>query len=808
MKKRMITLILTVVMVLSVVACGDTKQQENSTANKEGVYDVVELETIATQLDSKDYNINQMKAIGDTLYMIAETYVKNGYKVFYMTCDMDGNIKYQKTIHEQIWETVDEPVETLPLQTMEKLASSSDIAIMLPQESVEVEGPVNEVEEFHNVYSYQILSDGKLAYIDSVEKNNPETGMYETTNHIIICDETGAEIARANMSEGLNPEEYIWVNCIVESGEDTLFALCYEKIFEISMDGTVLGTYESNEITQNVYSPAFYKDGKPVFTTWNEDWTKQSYSVIDLRQGVIVEELDVLDTLQNYTICDGANSGYQLILSNGTGVFGYNFGDEEPTLIMDYINSDLATYRVRYTCFKDADHFIGIYNDIVDYVSHVASFTKIPPENVPDRKVLTMATYGTDTNVTKAVIDFNKASDEYKILVKDYSQYSTSEDWYAGMNRLDNDIISGNVPDIIKGNEQIDMANYASKGLLADIYKLMEKDETIHMEDYAENVFKAYEVDGKLYELPTQFYIWTVYGKHSIWGDKIGITWDDVAAVRAKYPEAVLFNEMTKRWALSEAFRFNYAQLVNETTGECHFSSDAFKHILEFANSFPAEINYDELYNEDDYWLHYETQYMEDRTLLSTGSIYSIYEGWATAYRTFGGDGTPVGFPTDTGKGNVISALNSYAISAKSDYVDGAWEFVKSFISEENQLIKEETNSSTFWGIPVMKKGIEQQTKQITQKPFYIDENGNKVEHDDYIWLGEEKIVMEPATEAEAQKWYDFVLSVDQKANFNYEKAMEIISEDAEGYFSGDRSVEDIMNMIQSRMSIFIGESR
>ena len=132
MKKRMITLILTVVMVLSVVACGDTKQQENSTANKEGVYDVVELETIATQLDSKDYNINQMKAIGDTLYMIAETYVKNGYKVFYMTCDMDGNIKYQKTIHRDTG-GISPRDFSWPAQTLYILQNPSDTMVSASQ---------------------------------------------------------------------------------------------------------------------------------------------------------------------------------------------------------------------------------------------------------------------------------------------------------------------------------------------------------------------------------------------------------------------------------------------------------------------------------------------------------------------------------------------------------------------------------------------------------------------------------------------------------------------------------------------------
>lgn len=160
------------------------------------------------------------------------------------------------------------------------------------------------------------------------------------------------------------------------------------------------------------------------------------------------------------------------------------------------------------------------------------------------------------------------------------------------------------------------------------------------------------------------------------------------------------------------------------------------------------------------------------------------------------------------GQGSVISALNSYAISAKSDYVDGAWYFVKTFISEENQTLADDADRYSFWGLPIMKKGIEQQAQYITQKPYYLDENGNKVEYDDYIWIGEETIVIEPGTAEEAQKWVDFILSVDRKSNSDYDKALEIISEEAAGYFSGQKKVEDVMSIIQSRMDIFISESR
>ena len=81
MKKRMLALILAVVMVLSMAACGGDKPSgsnaANNAASKEGVFEVVDLEAIADTVDADDFNISQMKAIGDTLYMIADVYFQD-----------------------------------------------------------------------------------------------------------------------------------------------------------------------------------------------------------------------------------------------------------------------------------------------------------------------------------------------------------------------------------------------------------------------------------------------------------------------------------------------------------------------------------------------------------------------------------------------------------------------------------------------------------------------------------------------------------------------------------------------------------
>ena len=91
----------------------------------------------------------------------------------------------------------------------------------------------------------------------------------------------------------------------------------------------------------------------------------------------------------------------------------------------------MATYRLRNISFVDDETFVAMYNDIVDYESHLAKFTKIPPTKVPDKEIITVAASSIDNTMKKAVIEFNKTSDKYRVFIQDYSEYNSQEDYTA-----------------------------------------------------------------------------------------------------------------------------------------------------------------------------------------------------------------------------------------------------------------------------------------------------------------------------------------------------------------------------------------
>ena len=181
--------------------------------------------------------------------------------------------------------------------------------------------------------------------------------------------------------------------------------------------------------------------------------------------------------------------------------------------------SDLPASGFENLCFLSEKEFVGSYYDIAESKSRTTWMEHVGPSDVPDRQTINLAAFGLETNLYRKIIEFNKSNPKYKILVTDYSTYSTTEDYNAGITVLNNEIAAGRVPDIIYNTGSFDFRNYVNKGMLTDFYELINADGEMKLEDYCTNVFKAYETDGKLYELAHDFYVETMVGKKSIFGD-------------------------------------------------------------------------------------------------------------------------------------------------------------------------------------------------------------------------------------------------------------------------------------------------
>ena len=99
-------------------------------------------------------------------------------------------------------------------------------------------------------------------------------------------------------------------------------------------------------------------------------------------------------------------------------------------------------------------------------------------------------------------------------------------------------------------------------------------------------------------------------------------------------------------------------------------------------------------------------------------------------------------------------------------------------------------------------KGIEQ-TKPYT----YIDENGEEQIVKDTYYIGNKEVEAAPPTEADIDTYIEFLKTADMLVNYN-ESITDIILEEAQSYFNGQKSADSVAKVIQSRVQIYVNENR
>ena len=69
------------------------------------------------------------------------------------------------------------------------------------------------------------------------------------------------------------------------------------------------------------------------------------------------------------------------------------------------------------------------------------------------------------------------------------------------------------------------------------------------------------------------------------------------------------------------------------------------------------------------------------------------------------------------------------------------------------------------------------------------------------------EVIIEPMTTEEASEFTEFLSSL-TLVGAHDESMMEIVTEEAQAFFEGQKSAQEVADIIQSRMKIYISESR
>jgi len=498
--------------------------------------------------------------------------------------------------------------------------------------------------------------------------------------------------------------------------------------------------------------------------------------------------------------------GYDFIYDNGDAIWGFQRGSTEAEKLFSWMDCDVDSANIGSSYGFAGDGTIYALEQIWDSASdeQVQSLIvakKVDASTLPQKQTLTLACMYLDWDLRTKIIEFNKAHDDVRIVINDYSQYATDEDYYAGLQKLNTEILSGIVPDLFYLGDGISQEVYGAKGILQDLWPLIDSDPELSRDDLMVHLFESISMDGKLYQIVDRFSIETVLGRQDVIGTADGWNLQALMAAYEAMPEgATIFGETTvkadMRYNCIEATSNNY---VNWATQQCSFDTPEFIELLNFVNSFPAEFdyeNYDWSFYMDEGQLLREKKQMLQRVYLSSFDQMQNY--WVMC------DGLPnyIGYPTSSGRGSSFQIYGGLAMSSSCKDQAAAWEFMRQYLTEEHQT------SEYMWNFPTNRHSFEAYVKQVMTPTYITDpETGEQVEEPKgYYWYGEGDQLPYYAM---TQQQYDQFMALYEKTNSaaGYIEAINnIIREETEPFFAGEKTAEETAKLIQNRAGLYVFE--
>lgn len=428
-----------------------------------------------------------------------------------------------------------------------------------------------------------------------------------------------------------------------------------------------------------------------------------------------------------------------------------------------------------------------------------------PGADIPEKTVLTLASVSDKSYLRECVSKFNRTSNTCRIVYKPY--YTQTVDfspggYQQGMTRLLTELSAGKLPDILYV-DSLPVLQFGGMGMLEDLWPYIENDPELGRTAVMEHVLECAEQNDELYMIFNTFGINTVVGSKAVVGDRTSWTLDDLRVALATMPEgcAIFSPYSTKLETLKNILYADLGSYVEWESGACSFDGEEFKDILSFCNEMEAEQGG---------WAQWYTLVPEGKEMLLDNVLRNfirIQEHEAI----FGGEISYVGYPRSDGEcGSSFNVDNPIAMTTSCKDKEGAWSFLRQF------LLPQELPRDTLGDIFVSNAAF-----PVNRKSFetLLDEsmklNSSNGEEDrppkGTVFDGSEGTLFDLTYTPTTQAQYDQIMELYNAVTTVYTEdnaLWEIISEQVQPYFAGDKSVDEAARLIQSRAELYVNERK
>lgn len=646
-----------------------------------------------------------------------------------------------------------------------------------------------EIKENEYIDVFDVDASGNfICLLRNTDKVTDYDGWEVCSAELVKSASDGTELARIECDDFLNKkkEEDVYdftldeKGNIVLHGEDKIYYVGanfgdVEKIKAVGLDA-ILGTL-------------FQKDGTVLCYGYTDSGESVEFVKIDLEKNEARKEDRI--KISGFVLAMFSGFGdYDFCYASESGIYGYSIEDQVRTGILDFLGTGIGIDELFGMISMGDGRFLGIPQKEEKGSSSFVIYSKQENSQSDERIELSYGTIGIEEDVRSAIVEFNKSNKNYRIVIKDYFE---EEDPVTKMNL---DIAAGDVPDII------DLAacsadEYISKGLVEDLTPYLEKDSEIREDDLIPSLLEAMKIDGSIYYIPPYFCISTLVGRESDVGTGIGWTFEEFNTLLADKPDDVRpfvsDNHIDILASLLDAGESDY---INWQTGVCSFDNDNYRNILKIAKERGVDSEYD--YEEND---TIAKEIMSGKVLFNVGFVglddVQIYD------YLYGGDYNYIGYPNSERDGSYYYFPMQMGIYRKSDNKEGAWEFVRTFLTKEYQGTK--MNESN---VPTRQDCFDLMIEGMIAEKEYVNAMGKEVKpRDKECYIGGNSIKLGPLSQEQIDTYVNLVKRTRKVGCFN-DAVTEILLEEAEDYFSGKNSLDKTVEYTQNRVSTYVNEKR
>ncbi|MCH5344102.1 MAG: extracellular solute-binding protein [Acetatifactor sp.] len=617
---------------------------------------------------------------------------------------------------------------------------------------------------------YPMVEEGANYYLWRTYSGNPKSDdflalwrVYSGTEYfyeLVKYDTQGNELEIINLNT-LGMQEYV-ADAIDMVEKDGIYYFLTNKMLVVF---TAQGILKKNELGSERYEICATQE--KVFFIKRFD---SKITIHQISNGMISDIIFETSFSGNLTFVGDEN---EIFVSTGIELYKYDIGNNNADTVLNWTDVGLSG--------PDIYQIIGISKDTITIQGYdnnaFVIWTMRLTDVVDERTIITLSTLNiNDSWLQDRVRGFNESNKEYRVIIKspmDGAGFYSDEDAQMKQQLW---LTSANPPDLIDLAFVENWTSYAKNGVFEDLSPYLEASGALQESDYLPNIMAAGKLDDAQIFIPYSFDFTMLYGLEKYLGSDPGWTLQEMVKLCNDHKDISVINADPSK-CMRYLMTFGMREFVDFSEFKCDFESQLFYDLLQIAaKAGRTKSGYEYFYDD----------IVEERALFRETAIVNIefYLGFTGTVPAGDLDGdvelTLKGYPSEDGQATGRASLpNStyFAICSGSANKQGAWQFIEYL----------QTYKDPFHGeFPARKDWLLERISVVSPQSF-------------------SNVTLRDCTEDDIETLLFLIDNVKFQTNQD-ETILQIITEEAQAYFDGQKTEEEVAEIIQNRVQLYLSE--